>query len=757
MTRLNRRRFLARTAVAGGAAALSSLPVSAASADLAAGAARRDITPENGGEFFGYVRPDMRADGVSTRLFAHALVLDDGERKVALVSVDLGSPMVKTAVVEQVRSLGFDRHSVLLAATHTHCGPLFAGDWIASQVADAITTADEERRPAAAGWGTTDVYDVNRSRSVGAHLANHGTDGVTPGSGSPKADTMGAEHTRNTTLRVLRVEETDGTPIAAWSQFSVHPTTYPNDTTTFSADLAGAATRRFVAGFPGADEDDPGGEGDAPLTMFTNGSVGDLIPIYDDYNKHALADSAGRRLADGMRTAWEQAGDSLSRRLPVEGRAETRRYEGQEVEPGKRVSPVALWGTPFLGGAENGPSPFFTFGMQGKRRPAALADPVQGRKVVAGPAPYSPAVEVQVLRVGDRLLLGAPGEPTTQMGREMRRAAADAGPDDVTDVSVVGIANGYNGYFTTPAEYDQQYYEGGHTVFGKYTSLLVRNAHAEIAGDVAADESGGSGDSGGGYGQGSLPTSEPAPVGQVAPSGELTAQPADAVERMETVTLAWQGGPLGRDRPVGEPFVTLERQDADGWAAAASDLGLGFVWREEPLGSGQYSVRYDVPPDLPTGSYRLRIRSPGYDLRSREFEVQPSTGLRPRGLTHESLGDGAARLTLVAQNPEPDPERNLRTRDVQPTGGTATLVVDGREVEAEWDPDADGWVATVAGVEEGDKVTLPAGGLVDGIGNRSGDESVLTVGEVVDVEWPPNMAVGGGKAPGPFGVGTVPP
>jgi neutral ceramidase len=41
------------------------------------------------------VRPDIHADGVALRLFAHALVLDDGERKIALVSVDLGEPMVR--------------------------------------------------------------------------------------------------------------------------------------------------------------------------------------------------------------------------------------------------------------------------------------------------------------------------------------------------------------------------------------------------------------------------------------------------------------------------------------------------------------------------------------------------------------------------------------------------------------------------------------------------------------------------------------
>lgn len=40
---------------------------------LRAGAGVADITPENGRNFVGYVRPDIAADGVALRLFAHAL------------------------------------------------------------------------------------------------------------------------------------------------------------------------------------------------------------------------------------------------------------------------------------------------------------------------------------------------------------------------------------------------------------------------------------------------------------------------------------------------------------------------------------------------------------------------------------------------------------------------------------------------------------------------------------------------------------
>ena len=735
---LERRRFLQAAAVAGGAAALTSVPASAAPGDLRAGAARRDITPENGDEFFGYVRPDIRADGVAIRLFAHALVLDDGERKLALVAADLGAPQIREAVLEHARPLGFDRDTLLFACTHTHAGPNDMDEWIAAQIGDAVAEADANREPARAGWGSAEVERACRSRSVEAHLANHGQDHI-PESATPELDPEGADHTRDTTLRLLRVEGTDGSPIAAWSHFSVHPTAYTPHNTTYSADVSGAALRRFTAGFDGREP---------PLAMYTSGNLGDLIPVYDEYNQHAVADANGARIARGMRTAWADAGDALGRGLPVDGRSETVTYEGQELEDGKRVARMGWWGVPTYGGGKNGPTFFYEAGLKGKRRPAALADPVHGRKVLGNPAPWSPDVEVQTLRVGDRLLLACPGEPTTQAGRRMREAALAAGPDGVSDVAVVGVANGYNGYFTTPEEYDQQHYEGGHTVFGKYTTLLIRQTHAELAGRLR--EAAGRRDA-----EGSRPESPPAPTGDGADDAEVTVQPPSTVERMDAVAVEWSGGRLGRDRPVGDPFLRLERRTGDGWDAVATDLELGFVWRE-PEFDGGYVARYDVPPALETGTYRLVVDGARYTLETSTFEVVPSSGLRVRGVETDGRRGGATRLEFRAQNPPPDPGRNLRSRPVTPTGGTLEFVVDGRTREARWDDGAGGWVAT-AGVRAGGRVTVPEGGLVDGLGNRSGGERVLTVGEVDDVEWPPAIGPGGGRPPGPGGVGTFPP
>jgi neutral ceramidase len=741
MVTLTRRDFLqhggAVAAAATAATVLPTLPARAAGLGLTAGAARRDITPANGGDFFGYVRPDFVADGVALRLFAHALVLDDGERRVALVSVDLGAPLVYEAVLAHARALGFDEHTLLLAATHTHAGPGAPGDWVAQQIGDAIADALERRRPATAGWGTTTVADVNVSRSIEAHLANHGMD-LSPGFGDEHLDPDGPDHPRDLDLRLLRVDATDGTPLAAWSHFAVHPTAFGPRNTLFSADLMGAATRRFSEAFRGR----------APLTMMTNGTEGDLIPWYDDVNQHAVADRNGLRLAHGMVAAWHAAGHDLRRQVPVDGRATVAVYEGQEVEPGHRVGRQALFGLPFLGGAKNGPSPFYAAGLEGRRRPAAAADPVQGRKIVAAPAPWSSHVPLQALRIGDRLLLCVPGEPSVEAGRRIRAQALPLAPEGVTDGLVVSLANGYHGYFTTPEEYDQQHYEGGHTVFGKYTTLLVERTHGMLAQQLRRTGTAPSP-------AGQRPPRVDAPVGRGAATATIELAPPRVVERFQSVSVAWRGGLLGQDRPADAAFLRLERAEAARWVSVETDLGRGFVWREH---LGGYEARYEVPADLPGGRYRLRVTAAGYELDLGEFRVVEATTLRLRGaeLTGRRRG-GGAELAFVAQNPPPDPAVHVRARPTRPAGGSVRFLVGGREGTARWDEERASWIALVPGLAQGDHLDVVEGGLTDGHGNRSGPPHRVVVGEVAPLDWPPNLGPAGGASPGPFGIGTFPP
>ena len=68
--------------------------------------------------------------GILDRLYARAIVLDNGDARAALVTVDAGGipDAIWQAVTRQVEAeLGIPSANILLTATHTHSVPRTAG------------------------------------------------------------------------------------------------------------------------------------------------------------------------------------------------------------------------------------------------------------------------------------------------------------------------------------------------------------------------------------------------------------------------------------------------------------------------------------------------------------------------------------------------------------------------------------------------------------------------------------------------------
>jgi neutral ceramidase len=113
-------RRLATTLAALLTAAGAVAPVSAAqTADtLRAGVGKADITPRTGYYLGGWTRADRVAQGQHTRLWARALVMEQGGRKVALVAVDLF--MVPGGIVKHVgdalAARGLSEQTILMSA-----------------------------------------------------------------------------------------------------------------------------------------------------------------------------------------------------------------------------------------------------------------------------------------------------------------------------------------------------------------------------------------------------------------------------------------------------------------------------------------------------------------------------------------------------------------------------------------------------------------------------------------------------------------
>src|SRR3954468_12526877 len=147
----------------------------------------------------------------------------------------------------------------------------------------------------------------------------------------------------------------------------------------------------------------------------------------------------------------------------------------------------AVTGLPLFTGSEEGRGPLYDethVPFEGRTGPERGA---QGDKIQitdqTGSVPA--AVPLVALRLGDRMVVSIPGEMTEEMGKRVRAAVLQAvAGSGVTRAIISGLANEYLQYFTTPEEYERQHYEGGSTLYGKDSSLLLQAADSDLAADL---------------------------------------------------------------------------------------------------------------------------------------------------------------------------------------------------------------------------------------------------------------------------------
>lgn len=97
---------------------------------------------------------------------------------------------------------------------------------------------------------------------------------------------------------------------------------------------------------------------------------------------------------------------------------------------------------------------------------------------------------VQLTILGDVAIAFLPSEVTTISGKRLREEIKSllAEKRGIKDVIISSYANSYCGYITTPEEYEIQRYEGGHTVFGKWTLPAFQTQLSKLATEMCKDK-----------------------------------------------------------------------------------------------------------------------------------------------------------------------------------------------------------------------------------------------------------------------------
>ncbi len=426
---------------------LFSLP--ALGSGFSAGAASADITPDLDRwdvPSSGYGdRGPKPMEGVRDHVFCKALIVADNENKAAIVACDIigVSKDLRDKVLEKVDGLGINDGNLMMTATHTHSGPgamrknFIAGlvfgryneeltDWTADQIADALKEAEDKRGPAILKAASSRLSGVTRNRRDPASSYNYDTRRF-----SPAYDPDNPKNRTDPELIVLRIDDTNGNTKAVLFNFATHPTVLGANNMRISADWPGVARREIEKAVPGA------------VALFVNGAIGDQAPAMDKKSPRKdeeYLSYIGNKVAHGVI-------DALDKAVPVSAVPVVSRIVYREVPPGNTI--------------------------MGYPAPKSLINY------------YFPEMPLQVVRVGDAVLMGAPVEMESEMGLVMKESARGQG---VRYPVVAGLANDTMLYCMTPDEFAQGGYEVSNTIFGKIEAGLIIGEEMLLVGEVMGAE-----------------------------------------------------------------------------------------------------------------------------------------------------------------------------------------------------------------------------------------------------------------------------
>jgi neutral ceramidase len=482
-------------------------------AGLLAGAAEVDLTPPPGLPKAGYSRNANTGDGFRTRLRARVVHLRAGSSSLAIVQCDLlgGSAVVQHLVAEAVaEQTDVPLAGLFLGATHTHAGPgqflgtdfynRFASNkpgfdpawaqFLVTQISAGVQEAVASRRPARLAVGQAEVWGFTRNRSQPPHVRN-------PDVADRRDEPQRTYVNVNPWLHLLRVDaEPEGgggpfRPLAAAVVFSVHGTGVSQRAAEYNADvwayLVGSMADRIEAD-----------HGVRPVVGAMEGTHADVAPaLRPGQAGHLEARRVGVGVGEQAAALFTRIGPDLRDDLQLGCGLREVDLDEDRSAGGVTLPRRAAVGAALVAGAHENHTPVLhrlpAFRL-GWPKPFRSRDP-QGPKWVLGsrwiqplvirPRSFPRVLPVQVLRIGDALLVGLPFEITVESGRRIEAAArAATAADGIERAIVSSVANEYSGYCTTPEEYALQHYEGGHTIYGPNTQPFLAVHTARLAGEV---------------------------------------------------------------------------------------------------------------------------------------------------------------------------------------------------------------------------------------------------------------------------------
>jgi hypothetical protein len=261
-------------------------------AALRAGVSRADITPPGAERMWGYEDRHKPATGTLDPLYARVLVLEAGQTRLGLVTLDLGRSFgpASLARLRDAARKSSGISCLLVAASHTHSAPVIKDayqsgppEWeraALEKIEHAIAGAAGGLQEARIGVGTGVAY-------IGHNRLRVNADGTV--SWFERNLTRIPTAPVDPTVTVLRIDRADGSPLAVLVNYACHPVVFGSDNLRYSADYP-AVMNKVV-------EEEVGGH---VQSFFLQGAPGDINPYYAvtpiEQNAVGMRDWTGERL-----------------------------------------------------------------------------------------------------------------------------------------------------------------------------------------------------------------------------------------------------------------------------------------------------------------------------------------------------------------------------------------------------------------------------------------------------------------------------
>ena len=404
---------------------------------LQVGAARVVITPPLGCGLQGALTARY-ATNVHDDLFAQAIVIDDGERRVGIVVCDLitaNAEFVEPAKAIVAERCGIPPERLLVSGTHTHTGPVTMNiaeygpdpDYLASlatKIADAVQLAVNRLQPAQFGFATGDCTGVVFNRRY--HLKD-GSVVFNPGYLNPQIDHVAGP--TDPKLSVLVFRTPDRQPIAVLANLSLHYV--GGGHLDISADYFGYFSRALQRC-----------AGSEFVAVLSNGCQGDINNCdfmrpapqqpYLYFHTERVANVVAGEAWKVWNGLWEE---DFRDDLTVDGALEMvpltpRRLTAEQIAAAKEYL----------------------------QQPNPEADPwkwcyANEHVAMEHDWPEQRIFPIQALRLGDIGLVGLPAEPFCEIGLDLRQRSP------LPHVVPIGLANDCAGYVATDRHLDLGGYE----------------------------------------------------------------------------------------------------------------------------------------------------------------------------------------------------------------------------------------------------------------------------------------------------------